>query len=85
MIENENRPTAVILDPPRSGCDKNLLAEIEKLKPDKICYVSCDVATLARDLNILTQNNEYKIQEIVACDMFPQTAHVECCALLCHM
>ena len=83
LIENENRPTAVILDPPRSGCDKNLLTEIEKLKPDKICYVSCDVATLARDLNILTQNNEYKIQEIVACDMFPQTAHVECCVLLC--
>lgn len=82
LIENENRPTAVILDPPRTGCDKNLLDEITKLKPNKICYVSCDVATLARDLKILTENNEYKIENIIACDMFPQTAHVECCALL---
>lgn len=83
LIENENLPTAVILDPPRTGCDKNLLNEIKKLKPEKICYVSCDVATLARDLKILTENNVYNIKEIVACDMFPETPHVECCVLLC--
>ncbi len=82
LIENENHPTAVILDPPRAGCEKSLLVEIKKLKPKKICYVSCDVATLARDLKILTENNEYKIEKIVACDMFPDTAHCEVVAQL---
>lgn len=83
LIENNNRPTAVILDPPRSGCDKTLIDEIIKLKPEKICYVSCDVATLARDLNIFKESGQYNINEIIACDMFPNTPHVECCVLLC--
>lgn len=83
LIEKENIPTKVILDPPRSGCEESLLSEILKLKPEKICYVSCDVATLARDLKILTNSGIYKISDVTACDMFPQTSHVECCVLLC--
>lgn len=82
LTEKENRPTKVILDPPRAGCYESLLQEIIKLSPEKICYVSCDVATLARDLKILTENEIYKVEKIVACDMFPQTAHVESVALL---
>lgn len=82
LIENENVPTKVILDPPRSGCEESLLLEILKLKPEKICYVSCDVATLARDLKILTASGIYKVKEIIACDMFPMTSHIESVALI---
>ena len=83
MIEENNRPTAVFLDPPRAGCEKSLIEEIIKLKPEKICYVSCDVATLARDLRIFEDSEIYKVKSVTGCDMFPETYHVECCVLLC--
>ena len=83
LIKKANKPTKVILDPPRAGCEQSLLEEIIKLNPEKICYISCDVATLARDLNYFKNNSNYEIKEIVACDMFPETPHVECCVLLC--
>ncbi|MBE7021244.1 MAG: 23S rRNA (uracil(1939)-C(5))-methyltransferase RlmD [Ruminococcaceae bacterium] len=83
LINKENKPTKVILDPPRAGCEESLLKEIIKLNPEKIAYISCDVATLARDLNYIKNNSDYEITEIAACDMFPETAHVECCALIC--
>lgn len=70
----------IVIDPPRKGCDKILLDAIMKRKIKKIVYVSCDVATLARDLNIL--NESYNIKEITLFDMFPQTSHVESCVLL---
>ncbi len=82
MEEEQNTPTAIILDPPRAGCDKSLICEIIKLKPEKICYVSCDPATLARDLKIFSESGEYKIKEVIGCDMFPNTFHVESVALL---
>jgi len=83
MTEENNKPTAVILDPPRSGCEKSLIDEIIKLKPDKICYVSCDSATLARDLKIFSESGIYEIKEIIGCDMFPNTYHIECVVRLC--
>lgn len=82
MIEENNRPTAVFLDPPRAGCEKSLIEEIIKLKPEKICYVSCDVATLARDLKIFEDSGLYKVKSVTGCDMFPETYHVETVALL---
>ncbi len=85
LISKENKPTKVILDPPRAGCDEGLMKEIIKMAPEKIAYISCDVATLARDLNYIKNNSDYEIKEIVACDMFPETSHVECCALLCRI
>ncbi|MBE6809543.1 MAG: 23S rRNA (uracil(1939)-C(5))-methyltransferase RlmD [Ruminococcaceae bacterium] len=71
----------VILDPPRKGCDEQLLSTVAKdFSPERIVYVSCDVATLARDTAIL-QNMGYKLREYTPFDLFPRTAHVETVAL----
>ncbi len=70
----------VFLDPPRKGCDKNALDTILQIKPKRIIYVSCNPATLARDLKILEEM--YQFEDISICDMFPYTHHVECVAVL---
>ncbi len=72
----------IVVDPPRKGCDKKLLDTIIEMKIPRIIYVSCDPATLARDLNILSDNN-YNILEVQPVDMFPHTMHVECVVLMC--
>ena len=66
----------VIVDPPRAGCDKKVLETFAKMKPDKIIYVSCNPATLARDLKILDELG-YRTKRIQPVDMFPFTSHVE--------
>lgn len=70
----------LIVDPPRSGLDVDMLACIMKSKIKNIVYVSCNPATLAKNLSIL--KNRYDVKEIVPIDMFPQTPHVECVVLL---
>jgi 23S rRNA (uracil1939-C5)-methyltransferase len=70
-----------LLNPPRKGCDPAFLNGIARLFPKKIIYISCDPATLARDLDHL-HSCGYKVERIQPFDMFPQTAHVECVALL---
>lgn len=72
-------PDVIILDPPRKGCDKALLDTVVQMAPKKIVYVSCDSATLARDLEIL-KNKDYITQRVTAVDMFPRTPHVEAVA-----
>lgn len=68
----------VILDPPRKGCDESLLYTVANdFAPERIVYVSCDVATLARDTAIL-EGLGYKLQEYTPCDLFPRTQHCEC-------
>ncbi|MCR4955675.1 MAG: 23S rRNA (uracil(1939)-C(5))-methyltransferase RlmD [Lachnospiraceae bacterium] len=74
----------VVVDPPRKGCDEKLLSTMLKMKPQRIVYVSCDSATLARDLKILCED-EYKISKIQCVDQFPHTVHVESCVLLQRM
>lgn len=74
-------PTCVILDPPRKGSDPAMLAKILILNPEKIIYVSCDPATLARDIAVLTEG-EYTIKAIQPVDMFPWTGHVETVVLM---
>jgi len=76
LIEKGVYADVVVVDPPRKGCNPKLLEAINSMKPKKIVYVSCDPATLARDLGIL-RNYGYKTAEIQPVDMFPQTAHVE--------
>lgn len=71
----------VLLNPPRKGCELSFLEGLNRLRPKKIVYVSCDPATLARDLKHL-QDFGYRIDAIQPFDMFPQTAHVECVAKL---
>lgn len=73
----------VILDPPRKGCEPALFDVIKSMAPKKIVYVSCDSATLARDLAIL-QEKGYIAQEITPVDMFPRTPHVETVCCLYH-
>ncbi|MFA7076447.1 MAG: 23S rRNA (uracil(1939)-C(5))-methyltransferase RlmD [Candidatus Izemoplasmatales bacterium] len=72
---------AIIVDPPRKGCSKDLLNIIIKMKIPKIVYISCNPATLQRDLEYLLKMN-YHINRIAPVDMFPQTAHVESVSLL---
>lgn len=69
----------VIVDPPRKGCQKELFDVIEKLNVNRMIYVSCDSATLARDLDILNAKG-YRLKHLKAVDMFPRTPHVECVA-----
>jgi len=66
----------LLLDPPRTGAESRVVDGILQLKPKQICYVSCDPATLARDLRKLIANG-YALDSIAAFDMFPQTHHVE--------
>ncbi|MBQ2406541.1 MAG: 23S rRNA (uracil(1939)-C(5))-methyltransferase RlmD [Lachnospiraceae bacterium] len=71
----------ICVDPPRKGCDEKCLSTILKMAPKRIVYVSCDSATLARDLKILCEN-DYEITKIRPVDMFPNTVHVETVVLL---
>ncbi|MEG4865360.1 MULTISPECIES: 23S rRNA (uracil(1939)-C(5))-methyltransferase RlmD [unclassified Microcoleus] len=75
-------PDIVLLDPPRKGCDRAVLETIKEIKPNRIVYVSCKPATLARDLKILCENGDYKLARVQPADFFPQTSHVECAAFL---
>ncbi|MEG4283988.1 23S rRNA (uracil(1939)-C(5))-methyltransferase RlmD [Microcoleus sp. A006_D1] len=75
-------PDIVLLDPPRKGCDRAVLEAIKEIKPNRIVYVSCKPATLARDLKILCENGDYKLARVQPADFFPQTSHVECVAFL---
>ena len=71
----------IVVDPPRKGCDETLLETIVKMQPEKVVYVSCDSATLARDLKYLCANG-YEIMVCRGVDQFPQTVHVETVVLL---
>lgn len=82
QLESEGvKPDVVILDPPRKGCDSELITTVASMKPRRIVYVSCDPATLARDLKLFAELG-YKTQEVTPVDMFPRTAHVESVARL---
>ncbi len=76
FIKQRNiNPDVVFVDPPRKGCDKTALDTLLQIKPKRIVYVSCNPATLARDLKILEE--KYDIKEVSICDMFPFTHHCE--------
>lgn len=72
----------IVVDPPRKGCDETLLETMVNMEPDRIVYVSCDSATLARDLKYLCENG-YELKKVRPADMFPMTVHVETVVKLC--
>lgn len=82
LIEKGEKPDVVIIDPPRKGSDEKTLSAIVKAAPERIVYVSCNPATLARDVKFLKEQG-YLIKSATPVDMFPNTEHVECVVLLC--
>ncbi len=74
--------TLVVLDPPRVGCDKSVLQQLLRLKPEVIMYISCNPTTLARDITTLVESQLYTPEFVQGFDMFPQTEHVESLSLL---
>jgi len=77
LYADGGQPDVVVLNPPRGGCTSTVLDGVIRLFPKRIVYVSCNPATLARDLRILVDKS-YEIREIQPVDMFPQTHHIEC-------
>ena len=75
------RADVIVVDPPRKGCDETLLDTIVEMQPEKVVYVSCDSATLARDLKYLCERG-YQVKKVCPVDMFPMTVHVETVVLL---
>ena len=78
----EEKPDIVLMDPPRKGCEPAVIEALVLMKPERIVYVSCNPATLARDLKMLCEMGGYTVQRIQPADFFPQTSHVECAAFL---
>ncbi len=79
--ENMLHPDVIVVDPPRKGCDEKCLETMLKMQPERIVYVSCDSATLARDLRILCDGG-YELKKVRAVDQFGHTVHVETVVLL---
>jgi len=77
LIEKGSRPNVVIIDPPRKGSDEKTLSAILTAAPERIVYVSCNPATLARDANFL-RDGGYRMTSATPVDMFPNTEHIEC-------
>jgi 23S rRNA (uracil1939-C5)-methyltransferase len=76
------RIDVALVDPPRAGCHPKALQALQILAPRNICYVSCDPSTLARDIATLCSGGRYRLVAAQPVDMFPQTYHIECLALL---
>ena len=81
-LENQGlRPDVVVVDPPRKGLNADAIEAIARMSPRRLVYISCDPATLARDIALL-KNHGYKLKSAQAFDLFPRCAHVESVALL---
>ena len=76
-------PDVVVVDPPRKGCEETLLETVVKMSPKRMVYVSCDSATLARDLKFMEEHG-YKVEKVQAVDQFGNTVHVETVVMLSH-
>ncbi len=81
LSEGKIHADVIVVDPPRKGCDESLLETIVAVKPKRIVYVSCDPATLARDLKYLIERG-YELNRVRPVDQFPHSVHIETCVLL---
>lgn len=75
------KPDCIVLDPPRKGCESSLIDTISEMSPERIVYVSCDPATLARDIKLFSEKG-YFVEKAVPVDLFPRTTHVETVVLM---
>jgi 23S rRNA (uracil1939-C5)-methyltransferase len=82
LPQMEMAADVILLDPPRTGCDRAVLDALTAMQPAQIIYISCKPATLARDLQVLCEQGNYQLTHVQPADFFPQTAHVECVAFL---
>ncbi|MFV8212948.1 class I SAM-dependent RNA methyltransferase, partial [Streptococcus pluranimalium] len=75
------KPSVILVDPPRKGLTESFIRASVTMAPEKITYISCNPATMARDIK-LYEELDYKLQKVQPVDLFPQTHHVECVVLL---
>ena len=81
LVKDGNKPDVIVLDPPRAGCEVRVLEAIAKVRPRRVVYVSCNPASLARDVAIL-QDKGFVLRKVQPVDMFPHTSHVETVVLM---
>ena len=81
LVRQGSRQDVVVLDPPRAGCEQRVLEAIAKVRPQRVVYVSCNPASLARDAAIL-RDKGFVVRKVQPVDMFPHTSHVETVCLL---
>ncbi len=82
LAERGEKPDAIVVDPPRKGISEDVISAIGKMSPKTLVYVSCDPATLARDIKLLGEREGYKVISVQPVDMFPRTKHCEAVAKL---
>lgn len=82
LVNKGEKADIVIVDPPRKGCSEEVIELLAEINPKKIVYISCNSATLARDVASFKEKG-YRMDKCTPVDMFPETCHVECCVLLC--
>ena len=81
LAEQHTQPDVIVVDPPRKGISQDVIDAIAKMVPQRVVYVSCDPATLARDVKLL-QEKGYLLRHAEAIDLFPRCAHVETVVLM---
>ncbi|MBQ3438019.1 MAG: 23S rRNA (uracil(1939)-C(5))-methyltransferase RlmD [Fusobacterium sp.] len=81
LVKNKKQIDTIIFDPPRKGLEKSIIDKVAELGLSEVVYISCNPATLARDIKLFSEKN-YSVEKLEAVDMFPQTSHVECIALI---
>lgn len=82
LAENNIKPDVIVVDPPRKGISEDVIEACQRMNPKRIVYVSCNVATLARDIEIIERTTDYHLEKVQMVDLFPRTNHVECVGLL---
>ena len=82
IVRDGHKADVIMLDPPRKGCEASVIQTILGERPERIVYVSCDPATMARDLKLFCESGEYRLEKVCAVDQFGHTAHCEAVVLL---